>query len=64
VKTDFTRSYQKLGSFWLPESNDSETKVRILGSAVLTIKYGEYQITQTQNLNPTFDVEGKLSNGQ
>jgi outer membrane lipoprotein-sorting protein len=64
VKTDFTRSYQKLGSFWLPESNDSETKVRILGSAVLTIKYGEYQITQTHNLNPAFDVEEKLSNGQ
>jgi len=63
VKTDFTRSYQKLGSFWLPESNDSETKVRILGNAVLTIKYGEYQITPTHNLNPAFDVE-ELSNGQ
>ena len=32
VKTDFTRSYQKIGSFWLPESNESETKVRIFGS--------------------------------
>jgi len=64
VKTDFTRSYQKIGSFWLPESNESETKVRIFGSAVLSIKYGEYQITQTQNLNPIFDVEEKFSNGQ
>lgn len=64
VKTDFKRSYQKVGSFWLPESNESETKVRILGSAVLTIKYGEYQITQTHNLNPAFDVEDKPSNGQ
>ena len=64
VKTDFTRSYQKIGSFWLPESNESETKVRIFGSAVLTIKYGEYQITQTHNLNPAFDVEEKPSNGQ
>ena len=64
VKTDFTRSYQKLGSFWLPESNDSETKVRILGNAVLTIKYGEYQITPTHNLNPAFDVVEKASNGQ
>jgi outer membrane lipoprotein-sorting protein len=64
VKTDFTRSYQKLGSFWLPESNESETKVRMFGSAVLTIKYGEYQITQTHNLNPAFDVVEKASNGQ
>jgi hypothetical protein len=64
VKTDFTRSYQKIDSFWLPESNESETKVRIFGSAVLTIKYGEYQITQTRNRNPAFDVEERPSNGQ
>src|SRR5271163_884204 len=47
VKTDFKRSYQKVGDFWLPESNESETKVRILGTAVLTISYGKYQITET-----------------
>ena len=64
VKTDFTRSYQKLGGFWLPESNESVTKVRIFGSAVLTIKYGEYQITRTHNSNPPLDVEEKPSNGQ
>src|SRR5260370_601735 len=64
VKTDFTISYQTISSFWLPESNESETKVRIFGSAVLTIKYGEYQITQTHNLTPAFDVEKKPSNGQ
>jgi len=64
VKTDFKRSYQKLRSFWLPESNESETKVRMFGSAVLTIKYGEYQITQTHSLTPTFDVVENASNGQ
>ena len=64
VKTDFERSYQKIGDFWLPESNESETKVRIFGTAVLTIKYGEYQITQAHNLNPASDVEEKPSNGQ
>jgi hypothetical protein len=64
VKTDFTRSYQKIGSFWLPESNESGTKVRIFGTAVLTIKYGEYQIRQTHNLNPAFDVEEVPSDGQ
>jgi hypothetical protein len=34
----------KTGDFWLPEQNRSETKVRIGGSAVLTIVYGPYQI--------------------
>jgi outer membrane lipoprotein-sorting protein len=45
VKTDFKRSYEKVGDFWLPESNESTTKVRIFGTAILTISYGDYQIT-------------------
>ena len=44
VNTDFKRSYQKIGDFWLPESNESETKVRVFGTAVLTIEYREYAI--------------------
>ena len=46
VKTDFKRRYQKIGDFWLPESNESETKVRVFGTAVLNIEYRDYQITQ------------------
>jgi len=46
VKTDFKRSYQKIGDFWLPESNESETKVRVFGTAVLSIEYRDYHITQ------------------
>lgn len=34
----------KTGNFWLPQRSRSETKVRIGGSAVLTIDYGAYQI--------------------
>jgi hypothetical protein len=30
--------------FWLPEKNRSESKIRIGGTAVLTIDYGTYQI--------------------
>jgi outer membrane lipoprotein-sorting protein len=45
VKTDFKRRYQKIDSFWLPESNESETKVRVLGTAVLSIEYRDYEIT-------------------
>jgi outer membrane lipoprotein-sorting protein len=64
VKTDFKRNYQKIGSFWLPEANESVTKVRIFGSAVLTINYGEYQITQAYKLNPASAMEERPSNGQ
>ncbi len=46
VKTEFKRRYQKIGNFWLPESNESETKVRVFGTAVLTIEYSDYKITQ------------------
>jgi len=47
VKTDFKRRYRKIDNFWLPESNESETKVRVLGTAVLSIEYRDYEITQT-----------------
>jgi outer membrane lipoprotein-sorting protein len=46
IKTDFKRRYQKIGDFWLPESNESETKLRVFGSAVLSIEYRDYRITQ------------------
>lgn len=63
LKTGFKRSYQKIGDFWLPESNESETKVRIFGTAVLTINYGEYQITEAPGVRTPSSSE-KPSNGQ
>ena len=48
-KTDFKRRYEKIGEFWLPESNESETKVRVFGTAVLTIEYRDYRITQVES---------------
>lgn len=47
--THFTRTYRKVQELWLPESNESVTKVRIFGTALLTIRYGEYQIMRTPN---------------
>jgi hypothetical protein len=47
-KTEIHHVYSKTGEFWLPETNRSETKVRIGGTAVLTIDYGKYT-----NLNET-----------
>jgi hypothetical protein len=33
-----------VGGFWLPQQNRSETKVRVGGTAVMTIDYGTYRI--------------------
>jgi hypothetical protein len=37
-------SYAKTENFWLPQRSRSEAKIRIGGTAVLTIDYGTYQI--------------------
>jgi hypothetical protein len=57
-KTDFTRTYQKVGDFWLPQSNDSVTTVRVVGTAVLTIKYQDYAVTQTPSEKLTLLRQG------
>lgn len=44
-RTEINFTSAKTGDFWLPEQNRSETKVRIGGSAVLTIVYGPYQVS-------------------
>lgn len=43
-KTEIHHVYSKTGDFWLPERNRSETKVRLGGTAILTIDYGSYHI--------------------
>lgn len=48
AKTEIRHSYAKTGDFWLPERNRSESKVRIGGTAVLTIDYGTYKIDNDQ----------------
>lgn len=44
ARTLIRQTFLKTGNFWLPAQNRSETKVRIGGTAVLTIDYGSYQI--------------------
>lgn len=45
--TDIHHVYGKTGDFWLPESNRSESKIRLGGTAVLTIEYNDYQFVRT-----------------
>lgn len=43
--TAVNHQYVRTDGFWLPGQNRSETKVRVGGTAVLTIDYGKYQVT-------------------
>jgi hypothetical protein len=42
-KTIIHHTNEETDGFWLPHKNQSETKVRIGGTEVLTIDYGTYQ---------------------
>ncbi len=42
--TAINHEYIKTDGFWLPAQNRSETRVRVGGTAVLTIDYGTYQV--------------------
>lgn len=37
-------TYKKIGDFWLPARNETNTQVRIVGSSLLTIVYRDYEI--------------------
>jgi hypothetical protein len=42
-------TYKKVGEFWLPERNETNTQVRIVGHSSLTIVYQDYQILETRS---------------
>ena len=54
-RTDFTRTYEKIGEFWLPKSNESDTKVRAFGTAKLSIDFGDYQIVSPGSIMTAVD---------
>jgi hypothetical protein len=58
--TEIHHVYVKTGDFWLPQSNRSETRVRLGGTAVLTIEYGDYRFANTAN-SPPNDSESRTS---
>ena len=37
-------TYEKIGGFWLPTRNETNTQVRVVGSSLLTIVYRDYEI--------------------
>ncbi|HJU11090.1 MAG TPA: hypothetical protein VJ728_09445 [Candidatus Binataceae bacterium] len=52
-KTEINHKYTKVGDFWLPEENHSESWIRFGGHAVLTIAYRDYQIIDAAPVNST-----------
>lgn len=42
--------YRKHGNLWLPESNKSTTKVRLGGTAILTIEYTDYKTQAAEHV--------------
>jgi hypothetical protein len=42
--TNIQETYEKVGDFWLPKENKSESKMRFGGSATLTIDYNNYKV--------------------
>ncbi|HEY0758119.1 MAG TPA: hypothetical protein VGD59_02565 [Acidisarcina sp.] len=43
-KTEIHHQYLKVGEFWLPEQNRTETRTRLGGTADLTIDYFDYKV--------------------
>jgi hypothetical protein len=58
-ETKIEQVYEKVGDFWLPQSNRSATTVRLGGHASFTIDYRDYQITAVTPPRPAgSDVAG------
>lgn len=53
----------RVGDFWLPQQNQSETKVRIGGKAVMTISYGPYQFASPQSVSSVNSDDTGLAKG-
>jgi len=52
-KTDIAHKYEKVGEFWLPVENHTESDIRLGGRATLTIEYKDYKILAASPLKGT-----------
>ena len=44
TKTIITQKYQKMGAFWVPAMNSSNSDVRVFGHSEVKIEYAEYRL--------------------
>jgi hypothetical protein len=52
-KTQIDHSYQKVGDFWLPAQDHTDSQIRLGGAAVLFIDYQDYKIVNASPLPGT-----------
>src|SRR5215469_12400047 len=48
-RTQIFHRYVKIGDFWLPAENRTESQIRLGGQALLTIEYANYQINAARS---------------
>lgn len=59
-KSEVRHWYEKVGDFWLPAENKTESAIRLGGRALLSIEYKDYKLTETAPLEPS---EGAQNDG-
>lgn len=57
-KSEVHHRYEKIGDFWLPAENKTESTMRMGGRALLSIEYKDYQFTETVPLQGSENAEG------
>lgn len=62
-RTLIHQSSSRIDGFWLPRQVQSETKVRIGGTAVMTIDYGPYKFEQQYSPQSVSDNGAELATG-
>jgi hypothetical protein len=50
-KTEISHKYEKVGDFWLPAENRTDSSIRFGGDASLSIEYKDYKIVETTASN-------------
>ena len=51
-KSEVRHKYEKVGDFWLPAENKTDSMIRLGGHALLSIEYKDYKLTETAPLAP------------
>ena len=58
-RSEVRHQYERVGDFWLPAENKTESWIRMGGRALLSIEYKDYKINETTPLEP---AESALDN--
>ena len=58
-ETNVELTYEKVGDFWLPAENHTQSVMRLSGLAQLSIEYNDYKILKAQALSSAATVAGK-----